>query len=162
MYTCGVDSSVLVDTVFNVLSQLGEKISLNNSTLFSKKDDQQNARSEIGFVQGVVCGAMAVSLGFFASTASTVPTIPIEQPAQISTTDNLTENAKPKHIAGVRGLAEYLGCGINKAQEIIKNGVLFEDKIQYKAGRKWLFNVRKLDSFLEKNPRAFENIRRKS
>ncbi len=162
MYTCGVDSSVFMDTVFNVLAQFGEKISLISPTLLAKKDDQQDAESEIRFVQGVVYGAVAASLGFFASTAGVVSTIPIEQSAQISTTDNSSENAKPKHIAGVRGLAEYLGCGINKAQDIVNNGVLFEEKIQYKAGRKWLFNVRKLDSFLYKNPLIFEKIRRKN
>ena len=65
-------------------------------------------------------------------------------------------------IKGVRGLAAFLGCGVNKAQQIMNSGVLIEEKIAYKMGHTWLMNREKLTVLLEENPRIFEKISTKS
>lgn len=61
-------------------------------------------------------------------------------------------------IKGIRGLALYLGCGVNKAQQIMNSGVLIEEKIAYKTGHTWLMNREKLTVLLEANPRIFEKL----
>ena len=65
-------------------------------------------------------------------------------------------------IRGVRGLAKFLGCGVNKAQQIMNSGVLIEEKIAYKMGHTWLMNREKLTVLLEGNPRIFEKLSTKS
>lgn len=65
-----------------------------------------------------------------------------------------------KVIKGIVGLANYLGCGRNKAQEISNSTILQDEGIQYKIGRDWFFIKQKLDDYISKNPNAFCNIRR--
>lgn len=61
-------------------------------------------------------------------------------------------------VKGIRGLAKFLGCGVNKAQQIMNSGVLIEEKIAYKTGHTWLMNREKLTILLEENPRIFEKL----
>lgn len=70
-----------------------------------------------------------------------------------------TENVS-NVIEGISGLAEHLGCGVNKAQEISNSGILKKEGIQYGLGRKWFFNKSRLETYLEKNPEAFSKVRR--
>ncbi len=51
-------------------------------------------------------------------------------------------------IKGVKGLAEFLGCGTTKAQDIMNSGVLQERDIAYRAGNRWRFNKNLLSRFL--------------
>ena len=54
-------------------------------------------------------------------------------------------------IKGVKGLANFLGCGVTYAQAVINSKVLMKDGIQYKCGG-WLFNKSKLEKLMKENP----------
>ncbi len=58
-------------------------------------------------------------------------------------------------ISGVRGLADYLGCGNNKANDIVQTGILKDEGIQYLVGNCWKFNAKALDNYLKKHPDIF-------
>ncbi len=55
-------------------------------------------------------------------------------------------------IKGVKGLAEFLGCGVTKAQSIMNSGVLQERDIAYRAGNRWRFNKNLLSRLLKEKP----------
>lgn len=61
-------------------------------------------------------------------------------------------------VKGVSGLAEYLGCGKNKAQEILNSGILQQKEIVYRAGNRWLVNTTLLDEALAENPEMFHQV----
>lgn len=69
--------------------------------------------------------------------------------------------ANANAIEGVAGLAKYLGCGMNKAQDICNSGLLKKNGIQYSVGRKWIFNRKKIETYLAANPEAFARVRRR-
>lgn len=71
-----------------------------------------------------------------------------EQPMDIEQTPSIDGNI----IKGVKGLSDYLGCGVNTAQDIINSKILEKRKIQYRAGRNWRFKKDKLAELLEKEP----------
>ena len=70
------------------------------------------------------------------------------------------EDPKPKEaikkdvevISGASGLAEFLGCGKTKAFSIIKSGILKAAGIQYRVGRTWKLNAKKLLDYLREHP----------
>ena len=62
--------------------------------------------------------------------------------------DNTGDNV----IKGVHGLAKYLGCGVNTAQNIVNSKILEKEKVQYQAGRGWRFNKSKLAALLDEKP----------
>ena len=64
-------------------------------------------------------------------------------------------------IKGVKGLAEYLGCGVNTAQNIINSEILLNKKIQYSTGKGWRFRKDKLTDLLEKEPEILKKVRKK-
>lgn len=64
-------------------------------------------------------------------------------------------------IKGVKGLAEFLGCGINTAQNIINSEILSKKRIQYRAGKVWRFRKDKLSLLLEEEPEVFKKVGRK-
>ena len=64
-----------------------------------------------------------------------------------------------KTIGGVRELANYLGCGTSSAAAIAKGRKLVEAGVQYKVGRKWVFNKEGLDSLLKKHPEILRRYR---
>lgn len=72
------------------------------------------------------------------------------------------QSGNDRVVKGIRGLAKFLGCGVNKAQQIMNSGVLIEEKIAYKTGHTWLMNREKLTVLLEENPRIFEKLSTKS
>ena len=59
----------------------------------------------------------------------------IEESSQLE-----TGNEPRELIKGINGLAEYLGCGTTKAQDIMNSGILQERDIAYRAGKRWRFN----------------------
>ena len=94
----------------------------------------------------------ADAIGYTSKDNST--TISVEVKEQVSTTDaNL--------IKGVKGLADFLGCGINTAQNIIKSEILLKRKIQYNTGNGWRFRRDKLTDLLEKEPEILKKVRKK-
>ena len=61
-------------------------------------------------------------------------------------------------IKGVNGLADFLGCGSTKAQNIINSGILRERDIAYRAGNRWRFNKTLLTRLLEEEPEIFNRV----
>lgn len=61
-------------------------------------------------------------------------------------------------IKGVNGLAEFLGCGNTKAQNIMNSGVLQERDIAYRAGNRWRFNKTLLTKLLEEEPEILNRV----
>ena len=55
-------------------------------------------------------------------------------------------------IHGVSGLAKHLGCGMNKAQNILNSNILQEEGIAYRVGNRWIINPNSLDGLLAENP----------
>lgn len=89
-----------------------------------------------------------------ASTKEMTVTTLVEDKEDVSTIDaNL--------IKGVRGLAAFLGCGTNKAQDIVKSEILLKKKIQYSIGDDWRFRKDKLTDLLEKEPEILKKVRKK-
>ena len=63
-----------------------------------------------------------------------------------------TGNEPRELIKGINGLAEYLGCGTTKAQDIMNSGILQERDIAYRAGKRWRFNKVLLTKLLQEEP----------
>lgn len=55
-------------------------------------------------------------------------------------------------IHGVSGLAKHLGCGKNKAQNILNSNILQEEGIAYRVGNRWIIIPNSLDGLLAENP----------
>lgn len=55
-------------------------------------------------------------------------------------------------IHGVSGLAKHLGCGKNKAQNILNSNILQEEGIAYRVGNRWIIKPNSLDGLLAENP----------
>lgn len=58
-------------------------------------------------------------------------------------------------IKGISGLAEFLGCGSTKAQNIMNSGILQEREIAYRAGNRWRYNKTLLAELLQEEPEIF-------
>ena len=65
-------------------------------------------------------------------------------------------------IVGVRGLKEYLGCGIAKAQEILNSGILQKAGISFRVGNRHSISREKLDDYIKNNPNAFARLSKKA
>jgi len=61
-------------------------------------------------------------------------------------------------IKGINGLADFLGCGTTKAQNIINSGILQERNIAYRAGNRWRFNKTLLTRLLEEEPEILNKV----
>ncbi len=61
-------------------------------------------------------------------------------------------------IKGIRGLAEFLGCGNTKAQNIMNSGILQERDIAYRAGNRWRFNKTRLTRLLDEEPEILNKV----
>lgn len=85
---------------------------------------------------------------------------PYQQKVTVTATpkEHSPQSGNDRVVKGIRGLAKYLGCGVNKAQQIMNSGVLVESKIAYKIGKTWLINREKLTLFLEDNPMILEKL----
>ena len=62
------------------------------------------------------------------------------------------DNEPRELIKGITGLADYLGCGTTKAQDIMNSGILQERDIAYRAGKRWRFNKVLLTKLLQEEP----------
>ena len=94
----------------------------------------------------------ADAIGYTSTGSPTTTSVEVKE--QVSTSD---ENL----IKGVKGLAAFLGCGTNTAQNIIKDGILLKKKIQYRTGDGWRFRKDKLTELLEKEPEILKKVRKK-
>ena len=61
-------------------------------------------------------------------------------------------------IKGINGLAEFLGCGSTKAQNIMNSGILQERDIAYRAGNRWRFNKTLLTRLLDEEPEILNRV----
>jgi hypothetical protein len=74
-------------------------------------------------------------------------------------TKQTTMEVEPRDlIKGVNGLADFLGCGSTKAQNIINSGILRERDIAYRAGNRWRFNKTLLARLLEEEPEILNKV----
>ena len=74
-------------------------------------------------------------------------------------TKQTTMEVEPRDlIKGVNGLADFLGCGSTKAQNIINSGILRERDIAYRAGNRWHFNKTLLTRLLEEEPEILNKV----
>ena len=94
----------------------------------------------------------AAAIGYTSTGSPTTTSVEVKE--QVSTSD---ENL----IKGVKGLAAFLGCGTNTAQNIINDGILLKKKIQYRTGDGWRFRKDKLTDLLEKEPEILKKVRKK-
>ena len=94
----------------------------------------------------------SAAIGYTSTGSPTTTSVEVKE--QVSTSDaNL--------IKGVKGLAAFLSCGINTAQNIIKDGILLKKHIQYNTGKGWRFRKDKLTELLEKEPEILKEVRKK-
>jgi hypothetical protein len=74
-------------------------------------------------------------------------------------TKQTTMEVEPRElIKGINGLAEFLGCGITKAQNIMNSGILQERDIAYRAGNRWRFNKTLLTRLLDEEPEILNRV----
>lgn len=68
------------------------------------------------------------------------------------TQENIKNRQEVTLIHGVSGLAKHLGCGKNKAQNILNSNILQEEGIAYRVGNRWIINPNFLDGLLAEKP----------
>ncbi|MCR4966144.1 MAG: hypothetical protein K6A41_10885 [Bacteroidales bacterium] len=79
--------------------------------------------------------------------------------SEINTTDesvSVNSSDDADFIKGIRELAKYLRCGINKAEAISKSGVLKRRGVQFMVGNANYFSKKKMEEVLSKNPDLFK------
>ena len=119
-------------------------------------------KRERDFVK-MICECISLQKYYLNEFAIAIGHTRIENNVYQNTNDETEEqySADDNVIKGVAGLAEFLGCGINSAQNIIHSKILEEKKIQYKIGKAWRFNRNKLTILLETNPEIFKTLYKK-
>ena len=75
-----------------------------------------------------------------------------------ATNQTLYSDEPRELIKGINGLAEFLGCGTTKAQNIMNSGVLQDRDIAYRAGNRWRFNKTLLIRLLEEEPEILNKV----
>ena len=137
----------------SVFESMNREIEAGNTNVSLKQErDFVKMICECVSLQKYYLNEFADAIGYTSTGNST--TISVEVKEQVSTTDaNL--------IKGVKGLADFLGCGINTAQNIIKSEILLKRKIQYNTGNGWRFRRDKLTDLLEKEPEILKKVRKK-
>lgn len=86
------------------------------------------------------------------------PTITEDNNFQNNNTIAESKISNSEVIKGVAGLAEYLGFGITMAQAIVSSKRLMTNGGQYRAGKSWLFNRKKIEDLLKENPNLLEGV----
>lgn len=136
-----------------ILESMNREIEAGNTNV--------SLRTERDFVK-MICDCVSLqkyylkefadAIGYTSTGSQTTTSVEVKE--QVSTSDaNL--------IKGVKGLAAFLGCGTNTAQNIINDGILLKKKIQYNAGDGWRFRKDKLTDLLEKEPEILKKVRKK-
>ena len=137
----------------SVLESMNREIELGNTNANLKQErDFVKMICDCVSLQKYYLGEFASAIGYQAKTTYNESN-DVEVATTTSTDDNL--------IKGVNGLAKFLGCGTNTAQNIIKDGVLMIKKIQYSTGDGWRFRKDKLTDLLEKEPEILKKVRKK-
>ena len=137
----------------SVLESMNREIELGNTNANLKQErDFVKMICECVSLQKHYLGEFASAIGYQAKTTCNESNY-VEVAATSSTDDNL--------IKGVKGLAKYLGCGVNTAQNIINSEILLNKKIQYSTGDGWRFRKDKLTDLLEKEPEILKKVRKK-
>lgn len=103
-------------------------------------------------LQKYYLGEFATAIGYQAKT-----TYSKSNDVEVATTSSTDDSL----IKGVKGLAAFLGCGTNTAQNIINDGILLKKKIQYNTGKGWRFRKDKLTELLEKEPEILKKVPKK-
>ena len=113
----------------SVLESMNREIEKGNTkTSLKRERDFVKMVCDCVSLQKYYLNEFAAAIGYTPTGSST--TISVEVKEEVSTTDtNL--------IKGVRGLATFLGCGVNTAQNIINSEILLNKKIQYSTGDGW-------------------------
>ena len=137
----------------SVLESMNREIELGNTNANLKQErDFVKMICKCVSLQKYYLGEFASAIGYQAKTTCNESNY-VEVTTTSSTDDNL--------IKGVKGLAKYLGCGVNTAQNIIKSEILLNKKIQYATGDGWRFRKDKLTDLLEKEPEILKKARKK-
>ena len=137
----------------SILESMNREIEAGNTNVSLRTErDFVKMICECVSLQKYYLNEFAAAIGYTSTGSPT--TTPVEVKEQVSTSDaNL--------IKGVKGLAAFLGCGTNTAQNIINDGILLKKKIQYNAGDGWRFRKDKLTDLLEKEPEILKKVRKK-
>ena len=137
----------------SVLESMNREIELGNTNANLKQErDFVKMICDCVSLQKYYLGEFASAIGYQAKTTYNESNY-VEVATTSSTDDNL--------IKGVKGLAKYLGCGVNTAQNIINSEILLNKKIQYSTGDGWRFRKDKLTELLEKEPEILKKVRKK-
>ena len=137
----------------SVLESMNREIELGNTNANLKQErDFVKMICKCVSLQKYYLGEFASAIGYQAKTTCNESNY-VEVTTTSSTDDNL--------IKGVKGLAKYLGCGVNTAQNIINSEILLNKKIQYSTGDGWRFRKDKLTDLLEKEPEILKKVRKK-
>ena len=137
----------------SVLESMNREIELGNTNVNLKQErDFVKMICECVSLQKHYLGEFATAIGYQAKT-----TYAESNDVEITTTTSADDNL----IKGVKGLAKYLGCGVNTAQNIINSEILLNKKIQYSTGDGWRFRKDKLTDLLEKEPEILKKVRKK-
>ena len=137
----------------SVLESMNTEIELGNTnTNLRQERDFVKMICECVSLQKYYLNEFAAAIGYTSTGSPTTTSVEVKE--QVSTSDaNL--------IKGVKGLAAFLSCGINTAQNIIKDGILLKKHIQYNTGKGWRFRKDKLTELLEKEPEILKKVRKK-
>ena len=137
----------------SVLESMNREIELGNTnTNLRQERDFVKMICECVSLQKYYLGEFATAIGYQAKT-----TYAESNDVEITTTTSADDNL----IKGVKGLAAFLGCGTNTAQNIINSEILLNKKIQYATGDGWRFRKDKLTDLLEKEPEILKKVRKK-
>lgn len=136
----------------SILESMNREIEAGNTNESLRKErDFVKMICECVSLQRYYLDEFATAFGCKASVIDEDSSVKVEHTT--STDDNL--------IKGVKGLATFLGCGTNTAQNIINSKILLKKKIQYNAGDGWRFRKDKLTELLEKEPEILKKVRKK-
>lgn len=137
----------------SILESMNREIEAGNTnvSLITERDFVKMI-CECVSLQKYYLNEFAAAIGCTSTGSPTTTSVEVKE--QVSTSD---ENL----IKGVKGLAAFLGCGTNTAQNIINDGILLKKKIQYRTGDGWRFRKDKLTDLLEKEPEILKKVRKK-
>ena len=137
----------------SILESMNREIEAGNTNVSLRTErDFVKMICECVSLQKYYLNEFAAAIGYTSTGSPTTTSVEVKE--QVSTSDaNL--------IKGVKGLAAFLDCGTNTAQNIINDGILLKKKIQYRTGDGWRFRKDKLTDLLEKEPEILKKVRKK-
>ena len=137
----------------SILESMNREIETGNTNVSLRTErDFVKMICECVSLQKYYLNEFAAAIGYTSTGSPTTTSVEVKE--QVSTSDaNL--------IKGVKGLAAFLDCGTNTAQNIINDGILLKKKIQYRTGDGWRFRKDKLTDLLEKEPEILKKVRKR-